>query len=64
MRLEVGLTFCHRSEIQMVMFPPEGKHPHYFLGIESRNLADERPGLFFFLMRRVNMFEVCFFQSL
>ena len=64
MRLEVSLTFCHRNEIQMVTFPPQGKHPHYFIGIESRNLADERPALVFFLMKRVNMFEVFFVQSL
>ena len=64
MRLEVSLTFCHRNEIQTVTFPPRGKHSHYLCGIESRNLANERTGLVFFLMKRVNMFEVFFVQSL
>ena len=48
MRLEVSLKFCHRNEIQTVTFPPQGKHPHYFFGIESRNLANERQVWSFF----------------
>lgn len=64
MRLEVRLTFCHCSEIQMVTFPPQGRHLHYLLELSLEILANERPGLVFFLMERVNMFEVFFVQSL